>query len=207
MAIEFKELKLILEAAILSSAIPVSMAQMNSLFTEEEHPGELEIQRALLELQRDYDHRGIELKVIDNSYRFHSREQFAPWLRKLFEVRPRRYSRALLETLSIIAFRQPVTRGDIESIRGVAVSTEIVKTLLNNDWVKVVGHKQVPGRPALFGTTPTFLEHFNLETLADLPALDDDSQTNEDQVESLVNKGSDNVMELPLTSQDSAVSD
>jgi len=176
MAIDFEKLKNILEAAILSSELPVKFEQMNSLFEDDEHPGKSQIERALAALKRDYDGRGVELKKVEDAYRFHSREEFAPWLRKLFAVRPRRYSRALLETLSIIAYRQPVTRGDIESIRGVSVSTEIVRTLLNHNWIENVGHRQVPGRPALYGTTSAFLEHFGLSALTDLPALDDEEQ-------------------------------
>ena len=169
---EFKQLKNITEAAILTSEVPISIDQIVSLFEDEDRPSELEVKRVLLEIQRDCDHRGIELQKIGNRYRFQSRPEFAVWLRRLFEVRPRRYSRALMETLSIIAFRQPVTRGDIENIRGVSVSTEIMRTLLNNEWIEQAGHKEVPGRPALFRTTDVFLEYFNLESLDDLPALD-----------------------------------
>lgn len=173
MPIEFRELKNVLEAAILTSELPVSVAQLSSLFSEDEHPGVAEIERALLELQRSCDNRGVELQRVGMGYRFQSRQRYAPWLMQLFETKPRRYSKALMETLSIIAYRQPVTRGDIESIRGVSVSSEIIKTLIGNDWIYVTGHKQVPGRPALYGTTVAFLECFNLDSLADLPALDD----------------------------------
>ncbi len=181
MALESKELKNILEAGILSSELPVTLEQMNSMFEQHEHPGMRAIEQALEELKDDYATRGIQLKEIDKGYRFHSREQYAVWLQRLFAVRPRRYSRALMETLSIIAFRQPVTRGDIENIRGVTVSTELIRTLLDNDWIRKAGHKQVPGRPALYGTTSTFLEYFGLESLADLPALEDEASLLEQQ--------------------------
>lgn len=172
MTINFQELKNIVEAAILTSEVPISIKQVRSLFSLDECPSKLEIERVILEIQRDCDQRGIELKKIGNSYRFQSRTEYSKWLCKLSEIRPRRYSRALMETLSIIAFRQPVTRGDIENIRGVSVSTEIMRTLLSNEWIEQAGHKQVPGRPALFRTTSRFLEYFNLESLDDLPALD-----------------------------------
>ena len=166
------ELKNIIEAAILTSEVPISVKQVASLFVEDERPSTQEIERVLLEIQRDCDQRGIELKQVGDGFRFQSRPEYAKWLCKLSEIRPRRYSRALMETLSIIAFRQPVTRGDIENIRGVSVSTEIMRTLLSNEWIEQAGHKQVPGRPALFRTTSRFLEYFDMQSLEDLPALD-----------------------------------
>lgn len=172
MPIQFQELKNIVEAAILTSEVPVSAKQIASLFPVDDAPKVLEIERVIFDIQRDCDNRGIELKKIGDSYRFQSRPEYSDWLLKLSEIRPRRYSRALMETLSVIAFRQPVTRGDIENIRGVSVSTEIMRTLLSNEWIEQAGHKQVPGRPALFRTTKGFLEYFNLESLDELPALD-----------------------------------
>ena len=166
------ELKNIIEAAILTSEVPISVKQIASLFAEDDNPSTQEIERVLLEIQRDCDQRGIELKQVGDGFRFQSRPEYAKWLCKLSEIRPRRYSRALMETLSIIAFRQPVTRGDIENIRGVSVSTEIMRTLLSNEWIEQAGHKQVPGRPALFRTTSRFLEYFDMQSLDDLPALD-----------------------------------
>ena len=172
MAARLLELKNIIEAAILTSEVPISVKQVASLFVEDEKPSTQEIERVLLEIQRDCDQRGIELKQVGDGFRFQSRPEYAKWLCKLSEIRPRRYSRALMETLSIIAFRQPVTRGDIENIRGVSVSTEIMRTLLSNEWIEQAGHKQVPGRPALFRTTSRFLEYFDMQSLDDLPALD-----------------------------------
>ena len=167
-----QDLKNIVEAAILTSDTPVTIEQIRSLFPKDESVSVNEIQTILLELERQCDGRGVELKKIGQSYRYQSREKYSGYLKKLSELRPRRYSRALLETLSIIAFRQPVTRGDIESIRGVSVSSEIMRTLLTNEWIEQAGYKQVPGRPALFVTTSKFLEYFNLESLEHLPALD-----------------------------------
>ena len=169
---EYLEIKKIVEAAVLTSEVPVSVEQIRSLFNEDDRPQILDIERALLDLERECEDRGVELKKISNGYRYQSREEYSDWLRRLSEIRPRRYSRALMETLSIIAFRQPVTRGDIENIRGVSVSTEIMRTLLTNEWIEQAGYKQVPGRPALFKTTDRFLEYFNLESLEELPALD-----------------------------------
>ncbi len=172
MAVSFHELKNIVEAVILTSEVPVSIKQIRSLFTLDESPSKAEIEHAISDIQTDCEQRGIELKKIGDSYRFQSRPEYSSWLCKLSEIRPRRYSRALMETLSIIAFRQPVTRGDIENIRGVSVSTEIMRTLLSNEWIEQAGHKEVPGRPALFRTTNRFLEYFNLESLGELPSLD-----------------------------------
>ena len=165
-------LRNIVEAAVLTSEVPVTVSQIESLFSEPDKPSVSEIKQAIEELDRQCENRGIELKKIGKGYRYQSREAYSAWLQKLSEIRPRRYSRALMETLSIIAFRQPVTRGDIENIRGVSVSTEIMRTLLTNEWIEQAGYKQVPGRPALFRTTPKFLEYFNLESLKELPALD-----------------------------------
>jgi segregation and condensation protein B len=165
------ELKLIIEAALLAAARPLSMAELESLFAETERPAPEEFRRALAELAEDCRERPVELKQVASGYRLQVREAFSPWISRLFEERPGRYSRALLETLAIIAYRQPATRGEIEDIRGVAVSSGIVKTLLERGWIQVVGHKEVPGRPALLATTRHFLDYFNLTSLADLPPL------------------------------------
>jgi len=165
------ELKNIVEAALLVAGQPLTIDKLVSLFPEDSLPTRDEVKAALQELEKDYGARGIELKNIEHGYRFQTRERYANWIARLSEERPVRYSRALLETLAIIAYRQPVTRGEIEEIRGVSVSTEIVKTLLGREWIKQVGTRDVPGHPALFGTTRGFLEHFNLENLSDLPPL------------------------------------
>ncbi len=130
-----------------------------------------DVQAVLQRLQEEYAGRGIELKQIDRSFRIQTREKYSEWIARLSEERPLRYSRALLETLAIIAYRQPVTRGEIEQIRGVTVSTDIIKTLLGREWIRQVGQRDVPGRPALYGTTRGFLEHFNLKSLDELPPL------------------------------------
>ena len=165
------ELKNIIEAALLVAGQPLTIDKLLSLFPEDSRPARDEVRAALKEIETDCEQRGIELRQADQGFRFQSKEKYAEWIARLSEERPVRYSRALLETLAIIAYRQPVTRGEIEDIRGVAVSTEIIKTLLGRDWVRQVGTRDVPGRPALYGTTRGFLEHFNLRSLDELPPL------------------------------------
>ncbi len=165
------ELKNIVEAALLVAGVPLTVDKLLSLFPEESRPTRDEVRAALEKIEAECEHRGIELKRIDQGWRFQTRQKYAEWIARLSEERPVRYSRALLETLAIIAYRQPVTRGEIEDIRGVAVSTEIIKTLLGREWVRQVVTRDVPGRPALYGTTRGFLEHFNLKGLDELPPL------------------------------------
>lgn len=165
------ELKTIIEAALLAAGRPLSFAELENLFADNERPEPAEIQSALAELAEDCRGRAVELKQVASGYRLQVREAFSPWVSRLFEERPGRYSRAFLETLAIIAYRQPVTRGEIEDIRGVAVSSSIVRTLQERGWVQVVGHKEVPGRPALLATTKQFLDYFNLKSLGELPPL------------------------------------
>jgi len=167
------ELKNIIEAAIVVSEEPLTIDRMLSMFTDASKPERATIRELLLELEQDYERRGFELKRIDQGYRLQTREEYSPWLARLSAGRPPRYSRALLETLAIIAYRQPVTRGEIEEVRGVAVSTDIIRTLQEREWVRQVGVRDVPGKPALFATTREFLEYFNLEGLNQLPSLQD----------------------------------
>lgn len=165
------ELRNIIEAALLATEEPLTFARISSLFPEDAAPSVNLMKQVIQQLQNDYDGRGVELQKVGKGYRFQSKEKYSPWLRKLNEGRPARYSRAALETLAIIAYRQPVTRGDIEEIRGVTVSTDIMRLLLDRGWVKQVGQRDVPGRPSLFGTTTEFLAYFNLPSLSDLPPL------------------------------------
>ena len=165
------ELKNIIEAALLVAGQPLTVEKMQSMFPAESQPTREEIRDVLETLAEEYAERVMELKQIERSWRFQTRDKYAPWIQRLAEERPVKYSRALLETLAIIAYRQPVTRGDIEEIRGVSVSTDILKTLLGREWVRQVGVRNVPGRPALYGTTREFLEHFNLKSLEELPPL------------------------------------
>ena len=165
------ELKNIVEAVLMVSDSPLSVARIQGLFEDGAQPSADEVKEALRRLQQECEARGVELRKIGNGYRYQSRHQYAHWIGKLHATRPPRLSRALLETLAIIAYRQPVTRGDIEIIRGVGVTTEIMRRLLEREWVKEVGVRDIPGHPALFATTPEFLSYFDLESLKDLPPL------------------------------------
>jgi segregation and condensation protein B len=168
---ELDQLKRIVEAALLASAQPLSIPQILTLFGEQEMPSHDEVARALDELGRDAETRGVELKEVASGFRYQVRQDVNQWVSRLWTERQTRYSRALLETLSLIAYRQPITRGEIEQIRGVAVSTNIIKTLEEREWVRVVGYRDVPGKPELFGTTRNFLDYFNLKSLDELPPL------------------------------------
>ena len=168
---DLTQLKLTLEAALFAANQPLSVDRMLTLFLDGSQPTREEIRAALEVLRTDYEHRGIELREVSSGFRFQTHQQFAPWVARLWEERPQRYSRALLETLSLIAYRQPITRAEIEDVRGVGVSSQIVKTLEERGWVRVVGHKDLPGRPALLATTREFLDYFNLKSLDQLPPL------------------------------------
>ena len=166
-----KPLKNILEGALLAAGRPLSIDQMLSLFLDSEQPGRDEIRQALNELSKDFEQRSIEIKQVASGYRIQVKEDYSEWVSRLWTERPSRYSRALLETLSLVAYRQPITRGEIEDIRGVSVSSSIIKTLQEREWVKVVGHRDVPGKPAMYATTKQFLDYFNLKSLDELPTL------------------------------------
>ncbi len=165
------ELKNIVEAALFVAQKPLDIAELQALFPEDGQPATADLRLALAELAEEFNSRPLELKEVASGFRFQVREGLSPWISRLFEERPARYSKAFLETLAIIAYRQPVTRGEIEEIRGVAVSTHIIRALLERDWVQVVGHKEVPGRPGLYATTRQFLDYFNLKGLDGLPPL------------------------------------
>jgi len=171
MPVDAALLRKIIEGAILASGQPMTVARLLELFDEEVAPAKEEIVAALADIQAACEERGFELKEVASGWRFQVRDNLAPWVNRLWEEKPQKYSRALLETLALIAYRQPITRGDIEEIRGVAVSSHIIKTLLERDWVKVVGHRDVPGRPSLYATTRQFLDYFNLKNLDELPSL------------------------------------
>lgn len=171
MSIDTALLQRILEGVLMASAKPLTVAQLAEIFEEEERPANDVIKAALEDIQGDYKDRGFELREVSSGYRFQVVQSVASWVGRLWDEKPQKYSRALLETLALIAYRQPITRGDIEDIRGVAVSSHIVKTLLEREWVRVVGHKDVPGRPAMYATTRRFLDYFNLKNLDELPSL------------------------------------
>ncbi|MCX2778823.1 SMC-Scp complex subunit ScpB [Microbulbifer thermotolerans] len=164
-------LRRIVEGALLAAGQPLSEDKLLSLIDEGERPEKSEVRGVLEEIAESCSERGFELKQVASGWRFQVPEDLAPWVNRLWEEKPQKYSRAILETLAIIAYRQPITRGDIEEIRGVAVSSHIVKTLTERGWIKVVGHRDVPGKPSLYATTKEFLDYFNLRTLDDLPTL------------------------------------
>ena len=161
----------ILEGALLAAGEPLSVQRMALLFEENERPSKDDIRAAIKLVEERCEDRGYELVQVASGYRFQVRQDLAAWVGRLWQERPARYSRALMETLSLIAYRQPITRGEIEEVRGVAVSTNIIKTLLEREWVRVVGHRDVPGRPAMYATTRQFLDYFNLKSLDQLPPL------------------------------------
>ena len=161
----------ILEGALLAAGEPLSVQRMALLFEENERPSKDDIRAAIKTVEERCEDRGYELVQVASGYRFQVRQNLSTWVGRLWQERPARYSRALMETLSLIAYRQPITRGEIEEIRGVAVSTNIIKTLLEREWVRVVGHRDVPGRPAMYATTRQFLDYFNLKSLDQLPPL------------------------------------
>ncbi len=182
MSIDTKLLRRIIEGALLAAGEPLSVQKLLSLFDPaegeidfagetDEKPSKEELIAVLEDIQADCRGHGYELKEVGTGWRFQVIQETAPWVSRLWEEKPPRYSRALLETLALIAYRQPITRGDIESIRGVAVSSNIIKTLTEREWVKVVGHRDVPGRPALYATTKMFLDYFDLKSLDGLPSL------------------------------------
>ncbi len=173
---EAEKIAKIIEAALMAADGPLTVANLVKLF----QPGELDeenagrqIRDALKTLQEEAESRGIELKRVASGYRYQVRQEFSEWVSRLWDEKPPRYTRALLETLALVAYKQPVTRGDIEQVRGVSVSQNIMRTLLERDWVRVVGQREVPGRPSLYGTTKAFLDYFNLKSLDELPPLEE----------------------------------
>ena len=151
---------------------PLTVVQLHNLFANEEEPVERsQVKEALVTLQAEYETRGVSIVEVASGFRVQIDQEVSPWISLLFEERPPRYTRALLETLALIAYRQPITRSEVEEVRGVSVSTNIIKTLLEREWVRVVGHKEVPGRPAMYATTKEFLDYFNLRRIDELPPL------------------------------------
>jgi len=169
-----KELMRILEAALFSAGQTLKIDRLMDLFPDDKHPGKEAIRDAFDTLQEQYlEHSSLELKEVSSGFRFQVRDDYSSWVAKLFEERPARYSRATLETLALIAYRQPITRAEIEEVRGVGVSSQIIKTMIERDWIRVIGHRDVPGKPALYSTTKGFLDYFNLKSLTELPVLAD----------------------------------
>ncbi|MEX0965431.1 MAG: SMC-Scp complex subunit ScpB [Pseudohongiellaceae bacterium] len=165
------KVKMIVEGLLLAAGRPLTLDNIIQVFSKDERPDRNELKTVMESIAEDCADRGFELKEVASGYRFQVKQDLSEWVAKLWEERPPRYTRALLETLALVAYRQPITRGDIEDIRGVAVSSNIVRTLLDREWIRVVGHRDVPGRPAMFATTRQFLDYFNLKSLQDLPPL------------------------------------
>jgi len=167
-----EQIKKIVESALMAVDKPLSVTHLHNLFVDEPEPVErASVKQALETLQAEYEERGVSVVEVSSGFRIQIDQEVSPWISKLFEERPPRYTRALLETLALVAYRQPITRTEIEEVRGVAVSTNIIKTLLEREWVRVVGHKEVPGRPAMYATTKEFLDYFNLRRIDELPPL------------------------------------
>lgn len=171
MALDPDQLRRILEGALLAAGRPLDIPQLQQLFEPPQQPGADQVRAALEAIAAGSADHAWELRHTASGYRLQVRAELAPWIGRLWEEKPRKYGRSLLETLALIAYRQPVTRGDIELVRGVAVSSEIIRTLLEREWIRVVGHRDVPGRPALYATTRQFLDYFDLASLDQLPPL------------------------------------
>ena len=170
---ELNEIKYFIESALLTAGRPLNIDQIKGLFEDDAAPEKSQLREALASLGEEYAGRGIEIAEVASGFRMQVKASMAERLHKLWEEKPPRYSRALFETLALIAYRQPMTRGEIEEVRGVSVSSNIVRSLLEREWIRIVGHRDVPGRPALFGTTKLFLDYFGLKKLEDLPPLAD----------------------------------
>jgi segregation and condensation protein B len=168
--LELQRIKQIVEAALLCADEPLTIDLLERLFADQECD-KATLKTVIEQIEQDCAERGVELKRVASGYRFQVRQELAPWMSRMWEDRPPRYSRAVLETLALIAYKQPVTRGDIEQVRGVAVSSNMIRALLERDWIRVVGYREVPGRPAMYGTTKAFLDYFNLKSLDELPTL------------------------------------
>ncbi|MAA63935.1 MAG: SMC-Scp complex subunit ScpB [Alteromonadaceae bacterium] len=168
---QIRRVQNIIEGALLASGKPLNLDQLRELFTEDDRPARQVIEHAISQLELACADRSYEVIKVASGYRLQIRSEYAAWVGRLFEEKPQRYSRALLETLALIAYRQPITRGEIEDIRGVAVSSNIIRTLTEREWLRIVGHKDVPGRPAMYATTRQFLDYFGLKTLEQLPPL------------------------------------
>ena len=177
------KVKMIVEGLLLAAGRPLTLDNIIQVFSKDEQPDRKELIAVMESIAEECDGRGFELKEVASGYRFQVKQELSEWVAKLWEERPPRYTRALLETLALVAYRQPITRGDIEEIRGVGVSSNIIRTLLDREWIRVVGHRDVPGRPAMFATTKQFLDYFNLESLQDLPPLSEIRDLAEDEPE------------------------
>ncbi|MEX2132294.1 MAG: SMC-Scp complex subunit ScpB [Pseudohongiellaceae bacterium] len=197
------KIKMIVEGLLLAAGKPLSLDTITGVFTDDERPDRNELKQVMQAIAADCDDRGFELKEVASGFRFQVKQDLSEWIARLWEDKPPRYSRALLETLSLVAYRQPITRGDIEEIRGVAVSPQIIRTLLDREWIRVVGHRDVPGRPAMFATTKQFLDYFNLKSLQELPPLSEirELAKNREEFDLEDDLAERNVLELPVEAE------
>ena len=193
------KIKMIVEGLLLAAGKPLSLGVIASVFSENERPDNAELKEVLAAIEEDCNDRGFELKQVASGYRFQVKQDISEWIARLWEEKPPRYSRALLETLALIAYRQPITRGDVEEIRGVGVSSNIIRTLVDREWVRIVGHKDVPGKPALYATTKQFLDYFNLKSIQELPPLSEirELAAEKDEFDVEDDLADRNVIELP----------
>lgn len=211
---EQREIEFFIESALLAAGRPLSIDQLQGLFDGRSTPEKSQIRDAIKALNEEYEDRGITIAEVASGFRMQIKTSMADRLQKLWEERPPRYSRALFETLALIAYRQPITRGEIEEIRGVSVSSNIMRSLAEREWIRVVGHRDVPGRPAMFGTTKAFLDYFSLKRLEDLPELADLSdweslrvQLDLPDVEDATDEPGTNVAELPVLAREGSEED
>ena len=193
------KVKMVVEGLLLAAGRPLTLDNIAQVFNARERPDRKELLAVMAAISAECDDRGFELTEVASGYRFQVKQELSEWVAKLWEERPPRYTRALLETLALIAYRQPITRGDIEEIRGVGVSPNIIRTLLDREWVRVVGHRDVPGRPAMFATTRQFLDYFNLKNLQDLPPLSEikDLERSDQELDLADDLAERRVLELP----------
>lgn len=195
---QIEQLKNIIEAALLAATQPLTVQQLGDLFGEEDEVDREQLSRALEALAEDCAGRGVELREVASGFRYQVRHEVHPWISRMWTEKPSRYSRALLETLALIAYRQPITRPEIEQIRGVVVSSNIIKTMEEREWIRVVGYRDVPGKPALFGTTRAFLDYFNLKSLDELPPLSEIRDMEDPQLRFIEDLPARVVRDLPI---------
>ena len=182
--LEKNKIKKIIESLLFSSSYPIKVKEIKDFFSEEKVPSNL-IQEIISEIEIDYSKSGVNLRKVSSGYRFQVSEDCNEWVTKFYPEKPQKYSRALMETLALIVYKQPITRTEIEAVRGVSVSSNIIKTLLEREWIKILGYKDVPGKPAIFGTTKEFLDSHNLLSLNQLPKLDDIIELSDQEIHQL----------------------
>ena len=198
------KVKMVVEGLLLSSGRPLTIPNIANVFDKKERPDSEELKAIMQAISEECNDRGFELKEVASGYRFQVKQELSEWIGRLWEEKPPRYTRALLEILALIAYKQPITRGDIEEIRGVSVSPNIIRTLIDREWVRVVGHRDVPGKPAMFATTKQFLDYFNLKSLQDLPPLSEikELEQSSDELDLNAELSQSRILEMPELEDD-----